>query len=200
MYVLAFVGGFCVMSLELLGGRILAPYFGAEIYTWGSIITIFMLALSLGYLAGGALTLRAVSLQRFGLIFVVAAVCLSPLLATATTVMEWVFDRIEDPRFGSLVACVTLFSVPTFFLGMISPYAVRLLVDTTHRSGHVAGRLYFMSTLGSALGTLATSFYLVLWYTIDTIIVALCGVLLLCGLLAVVGGKALVRGEGTASA
>ena len=43
--VLAFGGGFVIMSLELLGGRVLAPYFGGSIYVWGSIITVFMLAL-----------------------------------------------------------------------------------------------------------------------------------------------------------
>ncbi len=47
---LAFISGFIIMSVELLGGRILAPYFGSSIYVWGSIITVFMLSLSLGYL------------------------------------------------------------------------------------------------------------------------------------------------------
>ena len=41
------------MAVELLGGRLLAPTFGSSIYVWGAIITVFMLALSLGYLAGG---------------------------------------------------------------------------------------------------------------------------------------------------
>ena len=50
---LAFISGFIIMSVELLGGRILAPYFGSSIYVWGSIITIFMLSLSIGYLSGG---------------------------------------------------------------------------------------------------------------------------------------------------
>ena len=65
IYLLAFVGGFVVMSLELLGGRVLAPYFGSSIYVWGSIITIFMLSLSLGYLFGGRLSLRQPSLKAF---------------------------------------------------------------------------------------------------------------------------------------
>ena len=40
---LAFISGFIIMAIELLGGRILAPYFGSSIYVWGSIITVFML-------------------------------------------------------------------------------------------------------------------------------------------------------------
>ena len=55
---LAFVSGFIIMAIELLGGRILAPYFGSSIYVWGSIITVFMLSLSIGYLLGGRLSLH----------------------------------------------------------------------------------------------------------------------------------------------
>lgn len=93
--------------------------------------------------------------------------------------MEWVFVRIEDPRYGSLTAATLLFMVPTIILGMISPYSVRLLVKSVHESGKTAGRLYFVSTLGSSLGTLITSFYLVLWFEIDQILIGLTATLLL---------------------
>ena len=76
IYLLAFVGGFVIMSLELLGGRVLAPYFGSSIYVWGSIITVFMLSLALGYLFGGRLSLTKPSLNRFSVIFLFAAVFL----------------------------------------------------------------------------------------------------------------------------
>jgi len=184
IYLLAFVGGFAIMSLELLGGRVLAPYFGSSIYVWGSIITVFMLSLSIGYLVGGRLSLHHPSLGRFSVIFLTAAVCLYPLVYFNEDIMVWVFERIEDPRYGSLVASGFLFIVPTVIMGMISPYSVRLLVQTTERSGQVAGFLYFVSTLGSALGTLATSFYLVLWFEMNTILTLLTLALLAMGLLA----------------
>ena len=57
VFLLVFTGGFSVMSIELLAGRVLAPYFGGSVYVWGSVITIFMLALSIGYLIGGRLSL-----------------------------------------------------------------------------------------------------------------------------------------------
>ncbi len=184
IYVLAFVGGFAIMSLELLGGRVLAPYFGSSIYVWGSIITVFMLSLSLGYLLGGRLSLHHPSLGRFAVIFLGAAVCLYPLVHFSEPLMSWIFQRVEDPRYGSLLASSGLFIVPTVIMGMISPYSVRMLVRTTEQSGQVAGVLYFVSTLGSALGTLATSFYLVLWFDIDTILVLLTGALLAMAALA----------------
>jgi hypothetical protein len=189
IYVLAFVGGFVIMSLELLGGRVLAPYFGSSIYTWGSIITVFMLSLALGYLFGGRLSLHHPSLKKFGTIFGVGAVLLYPLVYIAEPAMIWIFDRIEDPRYGSLLAASLLFILPTVILGMISPYSVRLLVETTHESGQVAGRLYFVSTMGSALGTLATSFYFVLWFEINTILTLLAAALVVMTAVALVSGR-----------
>jgi hypothetical protein len=189
IYPLAFVGGFVIMSLELLGGRVLAPYFGSSIYVWGSIITVFMLSLALGYLFGGKLSLHRPSLTRFGIIFSVAAVLLYPLVYFAEPIMMQIFDLIEDPRYGSLVAASLLFILPTVIMGMISPYSVRLLVASTHESGQVAGRLYFVSTMGSALGTLATSFYFVLWFEMDTIITLLAVSLLCMAAIALIAGR-----------
>ena len=189
IYLLAFVGGFVIMSLELLGGRVLAPYFGSSIYVWGSIITVFMLSLALGYLFGGRLSLAKPSLSRFSVIFLFAAVFLYPLVYFGDPLMRWIFGMIEDPRYGSLIASGILFIVPTVILGMISPYSVRLLVTNTHESGQVAGRLYFVSTMGSALGTLATSFYFVLWFEINTILTLLTAALLLMAIVATAARK-----------
>ena len=184
IYLLAFSGGFVIMSLELLGGRILAPYFGSGIYVWGSIITIFMLSLSIGYLLGGRLSVHNPSSSRFAAIFAVAAVLLLPLTIYAQGIMEFIFLRVEDPRYGSLVTSIVLFGLPTVILGMISPYSVRLLVDNVAESGRVAGSLYFVSTLGSAIGTLMTSFYFVLWFEVNTIIILSIGCLALLAALA----------------
>lgn len=189
IFLLAFSGGFTVMSIELLGGRIMSPYFGSSIYVWGSIITVFMLSLSLGYLGGGRWSLTNPSLTRFGMIFVAGGAAMIPLILTGDAVMDWVFERIEDPRYGSLAASSFLFVIPTVVLGMIAPYSVRLLVRDTHQSGQVAGVLYFASTLGSALGTLTTSFYLVLWLEVNTILLILVGTMVLMGAIALAADR-----------
>ncbi|MEY4642471.1 MAG: hypothetical protein RLZZ227_2465 [Pseudomonadota bacterium] len=186
---LAFISGFIIMSIELLGGRILAPYFGSSIYVWGSIITVFMLSLSIGYLVGGRLSVHAPTLGRYGMFYIVAAVMLLPLILWGNQIMDALFIRVEDPRYGSLLVSMLLFFLPTAVLGMIAPYSVRLLVADRERSGHVAGTLYFTSTLGSALGTLATSFYLVLWFEVNQILITMALVLALSGGLAVVANR-----------
>jgi hypothetical protein len=187
--VLAFTGGFVIMALELLGGRVLAPYFGSSIYVWGSIITVFMLSLALGYLVGGRLSIHNPSLSRFATLFAFGALLTYPLVLYGEALMRLIFDHIEDPRYGSLVAAATLFMLPTVVLGMISPYSVRLLVTDADRSGRVAGTLYFVSTLGSALGTLVTSFYLVLWFEIDTIVTLLAATLVVLAVIGFAAGR-----------
>lgn len=179
IYSMAFVSGFVIMSLELLGGRVQAPYFGGSIYVWGSIISVFMLSLALGYLLGGRLSVKIVSMKVFASIFALGALTLYPLINHSEALMTWVFELIVDPRYGSLLSSAILFVLPTAILGMISPYSVRLLVDTAETTGEVAGRLYFVSTLGSALGTLGTSFYFVVWFPVSTIVICMTGALLI---------------------
>ena len=172
-YLIAGWSGFFVMAVELLGGRLLAPTFGSSIYVWGAIITVFMLALSLGYLAGGRWSMRNPSVRRLGGILLVAALTTLPLLLFAEPMLDAVSIAFPDPRFGSLLGATILFFVPTFFSGMVSPYAVRLVVEDRTSSGRHAGQLYFVSTFGSAAGTLLTSFYLVLIMEVNHILLSL---------------------------
>ncbi|MFL2846139.1 MAG: fused MFS/spermidine synthase [Pseudohongiellaceae bacterium] len=167
---MAFISGFCIMTIEMLGARILSPYFGGSLSVWGSIITIFMLALALGYLLGGRLSTRTPSGVTYALFFIGAALFSVPIILFADIIMNPIMINIEDARYGSLFASILLFFIPTSILGMISPYSVRLMVDKEEHSGHMAGLLYFISTLGSALGTLGTSFYFVLWYEVNQIL------------------------------
>lgn len=189
IYLLAFCSGFTIMGIELLGGRILAPYFGSSVHIWGSIITVFMVSLSIGYLLGGKFSTNKPSLQKYGSLFILSGLLSLPIVLFATPILEAIFIQIEDSRYGSLAASIALFFIPTIFLGMISPYSIRLLISDTHKSGQVAGILYFVSTIGSALGTLMTSFYLVLWFEVNTIISFYCALLVVLGLVAITLGR-----------
>jgi MFS family permease len=189
IYLLAFSSGFSIMGIELLGGRILAPFFGSSVHIWGSIITVFMLSLSFGYLIGGKLSTKNASLTRYGLIFLFAGITVFPIVLWSEAIMEFIFLNIEDSRYGSLAASMALFFIPTIILGMISPYSVRLLVTDKERSGQVAGVLYFVSTLGSALGTIITSFYFVLLFEVNAIILSFSLALIIFGVVAITFDK-----------
>lgn len=173
IYAAAGWSGFFVMGVELLGGRLLAPYFGSSIFVWGGIIAVFMTCLSIGYLIGGQLSLRKPSMSRLGLLLAGEATLALPIIAAGDVILEYLSYLVPDPRYGSLLGSLLLFGAPTLMSGMISPYAVRLLISDLHKSGRSAGVLYFVSTLGSAAGTILTSFYFVLYLEINTIILSL---------------------------
>ena len=184
IFAIAAWSGYYVMAVELLSGRILAPSFGNSIYVWGGIITVFMLALSLGYLLGGQMSLFTPTLRRLGLVLIAAALASLPIVVFGDRVLDWIFEHIHDPRYASLAASSMLFFVPTAISGMVSPYAVRLLATSVASTGRSAGVLYFVSTFGSAAGTILTSFYMVLWFEVNQIFIGMIVVSFLLGLAA----------------
>jgi hypothetical protein len=173
IHVAAAWSGFFVMGVELLGGRLLAPYFGSSIFVWGALIAVFMACLAIGYLVGGQLSLRSPSMAKLGMLLLGEALLALPIIVGGDEILDFISYVIVDPRYGSLLASLLLFGAPTVFSGMVSPYAVRLLVEDLGGAGRSAGRLYFASTLGSAGGTIMTAFYLVLWFELNAIILGL---------------------------
>jgi len=182
-YTIAGWSGFYVMLVELLSGRLIAPSFGNSIYVWGSVIFIFMFGLSIGYLLGGIYSQYKPSVVRLCGLLVAGALTTLPTVFFGTQILDFMFYAVTDPRFGSLATCVALFLVPTIFAGMISPYAIRIIVKNKESSGHDAGYLYFISTLGSSAGTLLTAFYLVLLFEVNTILLVAIAISLMLGAL-----------------
>src|SRR5215510_5606934 len=182
-YTIAGWSGFYVMMVELLSGRIIAPSFGNSIYVWGSVIFIFMLGLSIGYLLGGIYSQYSPSVVRLCGILAAGALTTLPTVLFGTQILDFMFYAVTDPRFGSLATCVALFLVPTIFAGMVSAYAIRIIVKNRESSGHDADYLYFISTIGSSAGTLLTSFYLVLLFEVNTILLVAISISLMLGAL-----------------
>jgi len=193
IFLIAGWSGFYVMSIELLSGRILAPYFGSSIYVWGGVITVFMVALSIGYLIGGRLSIKEPSLRNLSLFLLSAAIATTPIVIMNEFALDHIFSLIQDPRYGSVVSTTLLFFLPTTILGMVSPYSVRLLVKEYKYSGHYTGLLFFVSTFGSAAGTIMTSFYLVLYLEINSIVWIIIGISFAISLIAMVYGAKMMN-------
>lgn len=162
--------GFFIMCLELLGARLLAPYYGNSIFVWGGIIFVFMTLLSAGYLIGGKLSLNNPSMTTLGVLLFLEAVLAIPVVTISTKLLETLSIAVPDPRYGSMLGAIGLFGLSTLASGAVTPYAIRFMATEIDSVGASAGRLIFCSTLGSAAGTLITSFYLVLLFEINTIL------------------------------
>ncbi len=161
IYAVAFVTGAIVMSFEMLGSRYLNPYFGSGIYTWAALISTVLIALMAGYFLGGTLADRTASPAVLALTVIIGSLYLLALPAFAQAMLEFVLAGVDDIRAGSLISALALMFFPVTFLGMYSPFAIRLLLRSAQRSGRVSGAVYGVSTAGAIVGTLGTTFFLI---------------------------------------
>ncbi len=159
---IVFVSSACMMILELVAGRIIAPYVGVSLYTWTSVIGVVLAGMSLGNYLGGRLADRWGSLRLLGLLFLLGG--LTSLGVLAADVLG---VRLPDawPIVVRILALTTaLFFVPSLLLGTISPVVIKLAVQDLARTGSTVGRISAAGTIGSIIGTFATGFVLIAWF------------------------------------
>ncbi|MGH2406413.1 MAG: fused MFS/spermidine synthase [bacterium] len=199
--VIVFVSGGVLLALEIIASRVLAPYFGNSIYVWGSLIGVFLAALSLGYATGGRLADRYPSPGLFSGIVFLAGLLTVPIPLLAPPVLDAIARADLGPQLNPLAGAVTLFVVPSIVMGMVSPFAVRLRARTVTTMGQTAGSLYAISTVGSIVGTLATSFVLINYLGVRSIITLMGFVLMTMAVLGwLVSRRLLVGAVGAALA
>jgi len=161
LLVVAFLSGAILMALELVGSRVLAPHLGGSIFVWGSLIGVFLAALSIGYYLGGRAVDRRPSASLLGGCLAVAGLYVLLLPAYGDSICIRVSDSYRDDRAGSLIACMILFFVPGMLMAVTSPFVIRLTARSVNQVGRAAGMVYAVGTVGSIVGTLGTAFYLV---------------------------------------
>ncbi len=181
--IIVFVSGAVLMGLEIVGSRVLAPYFGNSIFVWGSLISVVLAALSLGYYWGGWLSERRPSLAKLLLLIIVPGGMIFFLPFVYPPVNGWIAEVDFGNRLNPLIASTLYFLIPSIFLGTVSPYAIRLAATALSTVGSTAGSLYALSTCGSIFGTLLTAFYLIPVIGVKNIIHALGITLILLSLL-----------------
>lgn len=185
-WVVAACGG-VLMALEILSSRVLAPHYGNSVYVWGSIISVFLAALSLGYLWGGRLADRQPSMAALGRMVVLAAACQALLLAFGVRLAGWLAAATGGTPAGTLIAATVLFGPVSVLLATVSPWAVRLAARDLGHMGNTAGRLFALSTLGSLGGTLACTFLLIPFLQLREILALLTAITAATSCVALVG-------------
>ncbi|MBN1807302.1 MAG: fused MFS/spermidine synthase [Sedimentisphaerales bacterium] len=175
--------GWVLMGLEIVGGRMLSPDFGSGVWVWGSVISVFLAALGIGYFAGGLLSQRFPYVFGLALVIITAAISIVPVAIWYRQISGWFVSFDLHERWGSLLATTSLFFIPIMLLGIVSPFAIRLVTKDLASVGTKAGILYAISTLGSFFGCLLTSFYFILWMGIRQILFLSAGALFIIALL-----------------
>lgn len=162
LLIIAFTTGAALMSLEIAGSRILAPVFGSGIYVWGSLISVFIGSLAVGYYLGGKIADMWPSFLPLGIAAGVAGVYHLALPVIEVGIFNFMgLERAVGSRWTVLFTAILLFTFPSVLLGCISPMAVRLSARRIEEIGNISGKLYAVSTLGSLFGTLLTAFVLI---------------------------------------
>src|SRR5215207_948659 len=158
---LVFVVGTGSLGAEIAAVRLLAPYFGASTVVWANTIGVVLVALSIGYWLGGRLADRNPHMRGLCLVALTAAGLLALVPFAADPMLDVAVDALDEISagafLGSLIGVLVLVAIPVLLLGAVSPYAIRLAVQSVEEAGTVAGRLYALSTAGSLLGTLVSA-------------------------------------------
>jgi spermidine synthase len=143
----------------------MAPFFGDSTIIWANTIAVVLVALSIGYWFGGRMADRRPHLDGLCRLVLLAAALLGivPLVAHPfLTLSVDAFDTYSVGAFaGSLLGVLVLVAVPVLMLGAVSPWAIRLRLQSVEDSGEVAGRMYAISTVGSLVGTFTSSLLLI---------------------------------------
>ena len=157
----AFVGSGCLLVLELVAGRILAPTIGVSLYTWTSVIGVVLAGLSLGNWLGGKIADLRPGRSMLSLLYLLSAIASGLILILSRNL-----DSVAAPYKWSAILqvlwlTVLLFFLPSVLLGTITPMIVKLTLSSLDVTGRVVGQIQAAATLGSILGVFATGFLLI---------------------------------------
>jgi spermidine synthase len=178
VYVIVSISGMAVLAIEILGTRVLGPFYGVSLFLWSALITVTLAALSVGYVLGGRWADRSPSCRNLALIlggaglWLLAVPWLKPVLLALLAPVGL--------RGAVLIAATVLFFAPLALLGMVGPFAIRLRAEDLRVVGRTAGDIYAVSTIASVASALLTGFVLLPAVGVGKLIL-LVGVLLLCG-------------------
>ena len=146
------------MAVELLGARMVAPFYGTSLFVWTSILVTTLGGLALGYFIGGKAAKKNPESALFtalltGSIFLGFMPVISPWLLEMTLPLGL--------RAGSLLSCLGFMLIPLCCMGMVSPLIIQQVSTEVKFPGNAAGTVYAVSTLGGILFTLILGFFII---------------------------------------
>jgi spermidine synthase len=180
---IVFISSFCLMVLELIAGRLMAPYLGVSLYTWTSIIGIILAGISLGNYFGGRAADSKLSKKTLGSFFLLAGASSVSVLYLVPAVGSLLGGMNIPLAFATFIFSIIIFFPASFFLGCISPMVVKFDLKNLEQTGRTVGRIYAFGSLGSILGTFATGFLFIAYLGTKFVVIGVAAILILLGLL-----------------
>lgn len=159
--IIVFLAGAIGMGLELIAARVLSPYVGSSNVVWTSIIGIILASMSLGYWLGGKKADQNANIDELSNILLFAALSTSLIPLLETIVVKRFAGIIGNLIIAAILCAIIVFSIPSFILAMISPFAVKIKSKEDDEIGSLSGRISSLSTIGSITGTFLAGFVLI---------------------------------------
>lgn len=159
--------GAAVMIIEIMGSRVIGPFFGVSLFVWTSLISVTLIALALGYALGGMLADKKGTPN-----YLYGTILIAGLLILSIPLSKGIFLKTFQPlglRSGALLSAAFLFGPSLFVLGFVSPYIVRIGAREMKNIGRTVGLFYAVSTVGSFLGTIVAGFFLIAYLGVNKI-------------------------------
>lgn len=160
LYLTVLVGGMTTLAIELSASRLVGNLFGTSNIVWANIIGLMLIYLSAGYFIGGRWADHSPTHVRFYQIAAWGAFLSGLIPFVARFVLPIVAGINLSVGLATAISIFVLFSIPVTLLGCISPFSIRLALQTIEKTGQTVGRIYAISTLGSVIGSLAPVLYL----------------------------------------
>jgi len=181
-----FISGMTSLGLEMAASRLLGNVFGTSNLVWANIIGLILIYLAAGYFLGGRWADRSPYATTFYGVMVWAALAIGMVPVLSHPVLLLAASAVENLDaavvIGSFLSVLVLFLVPVTLLGVLSPFAVRLVIREVSGAGNASGRLYAISTVGSILGTFLPVLIFIPWIGTARTFFLFAGVLLLTAL------------------
>jgi len=157
LFLVLLIEGASLMVVELMGAKLLAPFYGSSLYVWTAVLSITVFGLTLGYYFGGRLSANHASEKILTVILSISAVLVFALPSTAKLLISMTTGMDLIP--GICTASFLLLVPPMFCFGMVGPMVVRMMAVKMETLGNVAGTVYFTSTLSGILATFLFGFF-----------------------------------------
>ena len=145
------------LVVEIVAGRLLAPYVGMSLYSWTAIIAVVLGGFSLGHWWGGWLAGPRCDRARghLRLAWLLAGCAGAALLAVpALRLAAPYLDTDGAHPLGAIVGfALAGFFAPSLFVGAVSPIVTKLAAEEapSGQIGRVLGRFFALSIRGKPL-------------------------------------------------
>jgi spermidine synthase len=159
LFLVLLIEGGALMAVELMGAKLVAPFYGNSLYVWTAVLTITVLGLTFGYYTGGRLAKKGASETTLFVVLQISAVLVLALPMTASIALA--LTKGMDLIAGICVTCILLLLPPMLCFGIVGPMVVSLMSSQLETVGKTAGTVYFTSTFGGIAATFFFGLYFI---------------------------------------